>query len=60
MTYKNLNPGDSVRFKYRDGEKSAPVLRMLTFDDHVVVKFGSCGHVVDDNNFVRIVRRARK
>ena len=57
MTYKGLNAGDSVRFKYRNTEHTASVLRMLTFENHVVVKFGSCGHVVDDNNFVRIVRR---
>ena len=56
-TFKNLNAGDSVRFTYRDGERTAPVLRMLTFPDHVVVKFGSCGHVVDAHNFVRVVRR---
>jgi hypothetical protein len=58
-TFQNLNPGDSVRFRYRDTEKTAPVLRMLTFPDHVVVKFGPCGHVVDSNNFIRVVRRKR-
>ena len=58
-TFKDLNPGDSVRFKYRDTEKTAPVLRMLTFSEHVVVKFGPCGHVVDNSNFIRIVRRKK-
>ena len=59
MTYQNLNAGDSVRFRYREDEKTAPVIRMLTFDNHVVVKFGPCGHVVDDQNFIRVVRRKR-
>lgn len=57
--YKDLKPGDSVRFKYRDEEHSAAVLPMLVFDDHVVVRFGACGHVVDDSNFIRIIRRKK-
>jgi hypothetical protein len=56
-TFKDLNPGDSVRFTYRDTEKTAAVIRGLTFEHHVVVRFGPCGHVVDNENFVKIVRR---
>lgn len=56
-TYRDLQAGDSVRFRYRDTEKTAPVLRMLAFENHVVVRFGPCGWVVDDQNFIRVVRR---
>ena len=59
-TFKDLNPGDSVRFTYRDTEKTAAVLPMLTFEHHVVVRFGPCGHVVNDDNFVKIVRRKKQ
>lgn len=44
-----------------DGRESrtAAVLRYLTFPTHVVVHYGHFGHVVNDSNFVRVVRSAR-
>jgi hypothetical protein len=57
--YRNLQAGDVVAFAYRDEIRTAPVLHYLTFPTHVVVRFTPCGHVVDDSNFIRVVRSAR-
>lgn len=67
MSYRNLQAGDVVEFTdvqhlHRTGEerrRTAAVLRYLTFPTHVVVHYGSFGHVVNDSNFVRVVRSAR-
>lgn len=60
--------GDSIRFlayagrgldgraEYR--ERSAAVLPLLVFPDHVQVKFTPCGYTVDASNFIRLNRRA--
>jgi hypothetical protein len=37
--------------------KTASVLPLLVFADHVQVKYGPCGYTVDASNFVRLVRR---
>jgi hypothetical protein len=58
-SFQDLNAGDVVAFVYRGEVRTAPVLRYLTFPDHVVVRFTPCGHTVDSNNFLRRVRRAR-
>ena len=58
-TFKNLRANDVVEFVYRGRMVRARVLRLLTFASHVVVNFTACGHVVDESNFVRIVRRAQ-
>lgn len=57
-TFQGIRGGDSVRFTYRGTERSAAAIPLLLFPDHVVVRFGPCGHVVDAQNFVRIVRRS--
>jgi hypothetical protein len=59
MSFRGLNTGDVVAFTYRGEVRTAPVVHYLTFPTHVVVRFTPCGHVVDANNFVRRVRRAR-
>lgn len=61
MTYKNLSPGDRVTFKAYNGlgrngpeyvNKTAKVLRYLTFPSHVVVACGPNGTVVNDSNYI--------
>lgn len=58
--FKGLQGGDVVRFTYRGATRTAAVIPMLRFADHVVVRFTSCGHVVDADNFLAIVRRAKR
>jgi hypothetical protein len=63
-TYRDLKAGDVVRFKVPAGyqtmlERTGRVLRYLTFADHVVCSGCNNGYVVDDHNFVAVVRRAR-
>jgi hypothetical protein len=65
--FENLCAGDSVQFLLPvetsrglvRAERTARVLPLLVFADHVVVAYGACGHVVDTSNFVRRVRRGR-
>jgi hypothetical protein len=59
-TYKGLAPGDVVAFATRHGRKTGAVIHMLAFADHVVVRHGPCGTSVDDSNFIKLVRRARR
>ena len=62
--FKGLRGGDVVKFWIISAgerkEVTAAVNRMLVFDDHVVVKRGPFGAVVDGNNFIKLVRRARR
>lgn len=59
-TFKGLHGGDVVRFEYRGALRAAAVIGALCFADHVVVRFTSCGHVVDSENFRGKVRSARR
>ncbi len=52
-----VRSGDVVRFRSRNMTRTASVVGPLIFDDHVVVRFGACGTVVDASNFVAFVRR---
>lgn len=64
MNFKNINPGDKVRFlTFANGRFSPPVTRsakvnaLLIFPHHVVVNYGPNGTVVDARNFVAVVRK---
>ena len=59
-TFQDLHAGDVVRFRWRETERTAAVLPLLVFDDHVIVRLGPCGYMVNAVNFVRLVRRGRK
>jgi hypothetical protein len=67
--FENLCAGDSVRFVAQTGiglrgpeytERTARVLPLLVFTDHVQVAYGPHGHTVNASNFVRRVRRGRR
>lgn len=67
-TFQNLAAGDRVTFKAYAGRglrgpeyttRRARVLRYLTFPDHVIVNHGSCGTLVDAENFIS-ARKARR
>jgi len=40
--------------------RRAAVLPLLVFQDHVQVKYTSCGYTVNASNFVRLVRRGKR
>lgn len=59
--FKGLSAGDLVEFRTagRPGDgvlRTARVLKLLVFADHVVVNHTSCGWVVNAQNYVRTVR----
>lgn len=67
--FKGLYAGDVVSFIEWRGtshgaqesfERTAAVLPLLVFADHVQVRYGPCGYTVDDRNFVRLVRRGKR
>jgi hypothetical protein len=62
-----VNGGDLVEFVTLEGPRGshgkvvrATVNKLLIFEDHVQVNRGTMGTRVDDENFIRVVRRARK
>jgi hypothetical protein len=64
---ERISAGDTIAFRVPAGMGrrgrdwkvvEAKVQRLLVFDDHVVAKYGSSGTVVDDSNFVNLVRKA--
>lgn len=66
--FSGLYAGDSVEFRTAGGPgipggvitRTARVLQLLVFHDHVQVDFGSCGYTVNESNFVRLVRRGKR
>ncbi len=59
--FAGLYAGDIVEFRVpSDAPRTASVLPLLVFADHVQVKYGSFGHTVDASNFVRLVRRGKR
>ena len=66
--FAGLYAGDSVEFLVSLGaarnpvrtNKTARVIPLLVFADHVQVSYGPNGHTVDASNFVRLVRRGRR
>lgn len=67
--FRNLYSGDSVEFLVRLGghgkntmrtTRTARVLPLLVFPDHVQVNYGTCGYTVNASNFVRLVRRGKR
>ena len=66
--FRNLYAGDTVEFlanydakanAFRE-TRTARVLQLLIFADHVQVAYGPCGYTVDATNFVRLVRRGKR
>lgn len=52
-SFHDINPGDRVTFRLRDGRiAAANVNPLLIFDTHVVVNRGTCGTVVDPVNYI--------
>ncbi len=63
--FAGLYAGDTVLFKVgakgrEYSDFTAAVLPLLVFTDHVQVKYGPCGHTVNADNFVRLVRRGKR
>lgn len=69
--FQGLYSGDSVEFRTgamgtaREdvrlvATRTARILPLLVFADHVQVAYGPCGYTVDASNFVRLVRRGRR
>jgi hypothetical protein len=61
--FRNLYSGDSVQFRGPGTEstlRTARVLPLLVFEDHVQVDYGACGYTVNAYNFVRLVRRGKR
>ena len=64
--FAGLYAGDVVQFIDTSARwalstvRTASVLPLLVFADHVQVKYGPFGHAVDASNFVRLVRRGKR
>lgn len=66
--FAGLYAGDVVRFYVTDGRgngaslgvRTARVLNLLVFADHVQVNYAPCGYTVDARNFCELVRRGKR
>jgi|GEM_PF-3214195 len=60
--FAGLYAGDVVEFAPACGRdtRTASVLPLLVFADHVQVRYGACGYTVNAANFVRLVRRGKR
>jgi hypothetical protein len=73
-TFKNLSPGDRVKFRSYGGLKIAhsgkvvpefktatgTVQRFLCFEEHVIVAIGNRPYVVDHGNFISKIERKQQ
>ncbi len=74
MSFKNIQAGDRITFFCPNGitiqhgvgsvqqysKKTAKVNPLLIFEDHVVVNWGNNGAVVDEENFIKAVRKGAR